>query len=59
MALVAAYRTDTGEKTYIPEHWIGHPRLGVGYAPTPRQKAADRATGTTRPTPAATAKKER
>lgn len=41
MAKVAAYRKDTGEKVYVPEHWIGHPRLGKPFNKTPRQKAAD------------------
>ena len=38
---IAAYRVDTGEKQYIPEHWLTHPKLGRRFRKTPRQKAAD------------------
>lgn len=43
MTLVPAYDTRTGEKLphQVPEHWIGHPRLGAHLSRTPRQKAAD------------------
>lgn len=51
MALIDAYRKDTGDKVRIPEHWLTHRRLGEPFAKTPRQKAADRKTLT--PTPAA------
>lgn len=62
MALIRAYRTDTGDKVWIPEHWLEHPRLGAPFALTPQQKAADRAAGKSRPatkTQAAEATKER
>lgn len=39
---VPAYDTRTGQKRYVPEHWIGHPRLGKHLSKTPRQKAAER-----------------
>lgn len=44
MTLVTAYDTRTGEKLphQVPEHWIGHPRLGAHLSRTPRQKAADK-----------------
>lgn len=60
MALVPAYDKTTGEKLprYVPEHWIGHPRLGPNLSKTPRQKAAEKAatSGTTKATKAATEK---
>lgn len=42
MALIDAYDTRTGEARQVPEHWIGHPTLGVGLtteppAPQPHQ----------------------
>lgn len=50
MALISAYRRDTGEKVTIPESWIGHPVLGAPFSKTPRQKAADQAVkATTKP----------
>lgn len=39
---VPAYDTRTGEKRYVPAHWIGHPTLGRNLSKTPRQRAADR-----------------
>lgn len=51
MALIDAYRKDTGAKVRIPEHWLTHRILGEPFAKTPRQKAADRKATT--PTPAA------
>lgn len=43
MALIPAYDKTTGKKLehYVPEHWIGHPRLGKNLAKTPRHKAAE------------------
>lgn len=41
MALISAYRKDTGEKVRIPEHWLDDPNLGEPFAKTPRQKARD------------------
>ena len=41
MALISAYRTDTGQKVEIPDSWIGHPVLGKKFRKTPRQRAAD------------------
>lgn len=43
MALIDAY-TSTGEVRLVPEHWIGHPTLGVGLsleppAPAPAEPA--------------------
>ena len=43
MAIIDAYRTDTGEKVRIPEHWIGHPKLGKPFRKTPLQKASEKA----------------
>ncbi|MHA7132539.1 hypothetical protein [Oerskovia turbata] len=43
MALIDAYRRDTGQKVRIPEHWIGHPRLGAPFSKTPSQKARENA----------------
>jgi len=34
MAKINAYRKDTGEKVRIPEHWIGHPKLGEPFTTT-------------------------
>lgn len=39
MALIKAYRKDTGEKVRIPEHWLGHPRLGGLFRETPSSRA--------------------
>ena len=36
MAHVPAYRKDTGEKVYIPEHWVGHPKLGKPFRKSPK-----------------------
>jgi hypothetical protein len=38
MALVNAYRKDTGEQVLVPEHWFAHPFLGDPFtrdAPAP------------------------
>lgn len=35
MALVTAYRKDTGQRVQIPEHWLGHKRLGKPFRKTP------------------------
>lgn len=51
MALIDAYRKDTGRKVRIPSHWIGHPQLGKPFSKTPSQKARD--TTTTEKAPAA------
>ena len=51
MALIDAYRKDTGEKVRIPGHWIDHPELGRPFAKTPSQKA--RETRSTEKAPAA------
>lgn len=34
MALVMAYRKDTGEKVRVPEHWLAHPVLGGSFSRT-------------------------
>ncbi|MEE6273520.1 hypothetical protein V2J56_09195 [Georgenia sp. MJ206] len=34
MALVTAYLKATGERVRIPEHWLGHKRLGKAYRKT-------------------------
>lgn len=39
MALVEAYRKDTGEKVRVPERWLGHPVLGKPFTATPPQAA--------------------
>lgn len=39
MAFVNAYNTRTGRKSRIPEHWLGHPRLGREYRLTPSSLA--------------------
>ncbi|MBE7701267.1 hypothetical protein H9623_13280 [Oerskovia sp. Sa1BUA8] len=52
MALIDAYRKDTGAKTQIPAHWIGHPVLGKPFSKTPRQKAEDQAAQAAPSTPA-------
>jgi hypothetical protein len=54
MALIEVYRTDTGAKVRIPEHWISHPKLGKPFRKTPLQKASEKATST----PATATKKE-
>lgn len=41
MALIDAYRKDTGQKVRIPAHWIGHPRLGEPFSKTPSQRARE------------------
>ena len=44
MALIDAYDTRTGQVRQVPEHWIGHPTLGVGLsleAPAPVPALAD------------------
>lgn len=43
MALVTAYRKRDGAKVQIPEHWLGHPRIGVDYQKNaPRQSASEK-----------------
>lgn len=42
MALIQAYRKSNGAKVWIPEHWLGHPRLGGPFAKTPSQKAREK-----------------
>lgn len=54
MALINAYRRDTGEKVLIPERWIGHRVLGKPFRKTPLQRAADDAATTTSADAAAT-----
>lgn len=61
MALIDAYRKDTGDKVRIPGHWIGHPTLGAPFAKTPRQKAVETKAAAAAPTtkaPSAGDKKE-
>lgn len=59
MALISAYRKDTGAKVRIPEHWLDHPKLGEPFERTPRQKARDAAkTAPTTKAPVAGDKKE-
>lgn len=41
MAQVRAYRKDTGEKVWIPEHFLDHPVLSKPFRKTPTQKARD------------------
>lgn len=52
MALIDAFRKDTGERVLIPAHWVTHPSLGAPFTTTPRQKAVD----TRKAAPAATPK---
>lgn len=40
MALIDAYDTRTGQVRQVPEHWIGHPTLGVGLSPEAPAPAA-------------------
>lgn len=35
MAKIPVYRKDTGEKVYVPEHWVGHKTLGKQFRKTP------------------------
>jgi len=35
VAFIDAYDTRTGKRVAVPDHWIGHPVLGRGYALTP------------------------
>jgi len=44
MALVTAYRKDTGERVSVPEHWLGHKRLGKPFRKTPPPASARTAT---------------
>lgn len=58
---IQAYRKSDGKKVTIPEHWIGHPKLGKAFRKTPSQRAADQVaetSATTNKTPAAGDKKE-
>lgn len=32
---VAVFRKDTGQRVWIPEHWVGHPTLGKPFRKTP------------------------
>lgn len=57
MALIDAYRKDTGEKVRVPEHWIDHPTLGKPFRKTPQQKARDTEADTSAKTTAGTAEK--
>ena len=41
MAQVAVYSSTTGEKHYVPEHWLAHPVLSRGIRKTPKQAASD------------------
>lgn len=35
--IVSAYNIETGKKLLVPEHWIGHPQLGVNLSLTPQE----------------------
>lgn len=69
MAKITAYRKDTGDKVRVPEHWIGHPTLGLNFQKTKPSAAqleqsdeqADDGADTTaeQATPARTVKKGR
>ena len=40
---VAVYDSATGEKRFVPAHWVGHPTLGKGFrktAPTTAKQPA-------------------
>jgi hypothetical protein len=41
MAKVQVYRKDTGEKVWVPEHYLDHPTLGKPFRKTPTQKSRD------------------
>lgn len=41
MAQIAVYSSTTGEKQYVPEHWMSHPVLSKGLRKTPKQTASD------------------
>lgn len=41
MATIAVYSSATGEKQYVPEHWMDHPVLSKGLRKTPLQKQAE------------------
>lgn len=43
MAKIQVYRTDTGEKVWVPAHWMEHPRLSRGLSKTPKTKADEAA----------------
>lgn len=34
MGKVPVYRKDTGERVYVPEHWVGHKVLGRQFRKT-------------------------
>jgi hypothetical protein len=50
--MVTVYRKDNGEKVQVPDHWVGHPRLGKPFRKTPPQPATVNKTTTTETTPA-------
>lgn len=41
MAKIKVYRKDTGELTWVPEHFMDHPVLSKPFRKTPTQKARD------------------
>lgn len=41
MALIDAYRKDTGAKVRVPAHWFDHPTLGKPFSKTPTQRARE------------------
>lgn len=43
MAKIQVYRTDTGEKLWVPAHWMKHPKLSSGLSLTPKTKADEAA----------------
>lgn len=58
MALVTAYRKSDGAKVQIPEHWLGHKRLGADYTQTAPSRPAGEKKASASTTPAAGDKKE-
>lgn len=53
MGMVPAYRKDTGEKVYVPEHWLDHRTLGKPFRKTPKTPPAPRGPVVTEKAPAA------
>ena len=41
MAKVKVYRKDTGEMSWVPEHWMEHPLLSKPFRKTPTQKRSE------------------
>lgn len=49
MALIQVYRSQTGERVTIPEHWLDHPELGKGFRKTKPPAAQVEANTTSQP----------